>query len=304
MGHMSMNKSSNLNNSHIPVLLQEVLEAAKGTPHKIEKILDCTFGRGGHSKALLELFPEACLVAADKDLTAIEYGQINFEEYLNQKKLKLINQDYSNLESNIIGKFDFILLDLGVSSPQLDDSSRGFSFYYDGPLDMRMDQNQELNAEFIINEYSEAELLKVFKELGEVQKPFRVVRAIINDRKTKRFTGTKELSSLIERVDGWRIKGHHPATRYFMALRLEVNKELDGVSTGITNLITALNPGGRMAVITFHSLEDRIVKYIFKDHNLKNYGININKKVIIPTDEEINLNSRSRSAKLRIFQKN
>jgi 16S rRNA (cytosine1402-N4)-methyltransferase len=287
-------------NLHLPVLLNEILNAVN--PSQMPKsIFDGTFGRGGHSIALLEKFPEAKLLAFDRDIQAIEYGLNQHQKYIDQGRLLLVHRDYRFFEVEEWGFFDFVLLDLGVSSPQLDEASRGFSFYQEGPLDMRMDFSQNFTAADVINTYSEDELNHLFKEYGEIHRPYRVVRAIIHDRKTQAFNSTVQLSSLIERVDGWKIKGHHPATRYFMALRLEVNQELEGVKEGVARLMSGLNEGGRLATITFHSLEDRIVKYLYKDH--QNIGFNVNKKVIQATDEEIKINSRARSAKLRIFQK-
>ena len=159
---------------------------------------------------------------------------------------------------------------------------------------------QELSAETIINSWPEEELVEVFKSYGEVRSPFRVVRAIVHDRQEKPFTTTKELSGLIERVDGWRKKGHHPATKYFLGLRLAVNRELEQLSESLPHMMEALNENGRLAVLTFHSLEDRIVKRIFKSSEL---GKPVNKKVIVATREEQQSNPRSRSAKLRVFQR-
>jgi 16S rRNA (cytosine1402-N4)-methyltransferase len=285
---------------HLPVMLSEIL-ASINQEQPVRRILDGTFGRGGHSIALLEQYPEAILLAFDRDVEAIQYGLTEYKKYIDAGRLLMVHQDYRYFKVEEWGLFDFILLDLGVSSPQLDQANRGFSFYHDGPLDMRMDASHGITAEDVINTYSEEDLIKIFREFGEIRSPYRVVRALVNDRKIQPYTKTQQVSSLIERVDGWKIKGHHPATRYFMALRLEVNQELDGVKEGVTQLMSGLNEGGRIATITFHSLEDRIVKYIYKDH--QNIGFNINKKVIQATDEEIKLNSRARSAKLRIFQK-
>lgn len=193
-------------------------------------------------------------------------------------------------------------MDLGVSSPQLDDPERGFSFYHDGPLDMRMDPTQGTSAQEIVNTWTEVGLQRVFMELGEIPRPHRVVKAILQDRREKPFTTTSQLSQLIERVEGWRKKGRHPATQYFLALRLLVNEELDGLKESLPLLMEkALRPGGRLLVITFHSLEDRIVKNIFKDR--KDLGVPVNKKVIVPSREEILENPRSRSAKLRVFSR-
>lgn len=285
---------------HLPVLLNEILNSVNPEPIPV-RIFDGTFGRGGHSIALLDKYPTTSLLAFDRDIQAIEYGSSQYKSYRDQGRLTLVHRDYRLFDPKEWGLFDFMLLDLGVSSPQLDEASRGFSFYQDGPLDMRMDISEGVTAADVINTYSEDELIHIFKEYGEIHKPYRVVRAIVHDRKLQSFNSTTQLSSLIERVDGWKIKGHHPATRYFMALRLEVNQELEGVKDGVTRLMSGLKENGRLAVITFHSLEDRIVKYIYKDQ--QNIGFNVNKKVIQATDEEIKINSRARSAKLRIFQK-
>lgn len=288
---------------HIPVLLKEIQAMFSTYPHAPKNLLDGTFGRGGHSRALLEQFPSIKVWAVDKDVEAIHFAQENFNKEISENRLSLYQGSFSEyVKEKDFGaqKFDLILLDLGVSSPQLDQAERGFSFYHDGPLDMRMNLSQKTTAATIVNEWDEAELIEVFTKYGEVQKPFRVVRAILNDRKTKPYQTTKELAGLIERVEGWRVKGRHPATQFFMALRLVVNQELEHLTESLSPLMQALVPGGIMAVITFHSLEDRIVKTIFKGSEI---GKPVNKKVIIPSDEEEKSNPRSRSAKLRFFQR-
>ena len=188
----------------------------------------------------------------------------------------------------------------------------------DGPLDMRMDRGQELTAERILATWTEAELNDVFKSYGEVRSPYRVVRALVHDRKTKPFVRTRQLAGLIERVEGWKKKGMHPATNYFMALRIAVNEELSGLEDFLIRIVGALSEGARAAVISFHSLEDRIVKTTFRtlqnpcscppefplcQCGKKSAGKVVNRKVIIPSDEEIKANPRSRSAKLRVFEK-
>jgi 16S rRNA (cytosine1402-N4)-methyltransferase len=292
---------------HAPVFLRAIMEIFRsGGP--VRTAFDGTFGRGGHATAVMNEWPSAKMVAFDWDEDAIKFGREKFAEQIASGQLTLVRanfQDFAEsraLVANVATKFDRMLLDLGVSSPQLDQAHRGFSFYNDGPLDMRMDQRLTTTAADLVNELDEQDLARLFIEYGEVQKPFRVVRAIVNDRKAvKPYATTKELASLIERVDGWQKKGSHPATRYFMALRLKVNEELEGLSRSLPALIDALEEGGILAVITFHSLEDRIVKHLFKDHLDK--GRLINKKVIKPDDEEVRLNPRARSAKLRAFEK-
>ena len=292
---------------HAPVFLRAVMDVFR-SGGLVRTTFDGTFGRGGHAAAVMAEWPSAKMVAFDWDEDAIRFGQEKFASEIASGQLTLVRanfQDFADARKQVAAvnqKFDRMLLDLGVSSPQLDQPHRGFSFYNDGPLDMRMDQRLTTTAADLVNEMDEQDLARLFIEYGEVQKPFRVVRAIVNDRKAvKPYETTKELSSLIERVDGWQKKGSHPATRYFMALRLKVNEELEGLSRSLPALIDALEDGGILAVITFHSLEDRIVKHIFKAH--LDVGRLINKKVIKPDDEEIRLNPRARSAKLRAFEK-
>ncbi len=286
---------------HKPVLLKEVLHfSGEIHPHRI---LDGTFGRGGHTRELLKLSPTGEVTALDQDLDAITYGCDTFATDINAGRLRLLHGSFHDLKSAVgaeEGRYDVILLDLGVSSPQLDVAERGFSFYHDGPLDMRMNRSQTTTAADVVNDWPEVELLTIFKEYGEIRRPDRVVRAIVQDRKTQRFTTTRQLAGLIERVEGWKRKGHHPATTYFLALRMAVNNELEGLSQALPDLMRALRLGGRLLVITFHSLEDRIIKYAFKESEL---GFPLFKKVIVPTREEQAENPRARSAKLRIFQR-
>lgn len=293
---------------HSPVFLEDVLKIFRGITVPVHRAFDGTFGRGGHVRAVLENWPAANIIAFDWDEDAIAAGQIGLAAEIAQGRLRLLHANFRDLgelrtaDPDLGKPFQLMLLDLGVSSPQLDHGERGFSFYHDGPLDMRMDRRSETTAAEIINQWDEQDLAKLFIEYGEIQRPFRVVRAIVHDRQhRKSFVSTKELAGLIERVDGWQKKGSHPATRYFMALRLRVNDELDGLERALPNLIASLAPGGIFAVISFHSLEDRIVKNVFKSH--LNEGSLVNKKVIKPSDEEVKRNPRARSAKLRAFIK-
>jgi 16S rRNA (cytosine1402-N4)-methyltransferase len=287
---------------HYPVMVTDVLEAFEVFRDKKSlRYFDGTFGRGGHLRAVLTQFPEVNAVAMDQDSLAVEFGNENFRTEVQSQQLRLIRGNFSEFQEHNLGSFDMMLLDLGVSSPQLDNAERGFSFYHDGPLDMRMNQTQGITAEYIVNTASEEELNQMFRQYGEVFRPFRVVRAIVHDRKLKAYKTTNELARLIERVDGWRHKGHHPATQYFMALRLRVNSELEVLQHTLPAMMKALNPGGRLAVISFHSLEDRIVKNIFRED--KEFGQQTHKKVILPTQDECDKNPRSRSAKLRVFER-
>jgi 16S rRNA (cytosine1402-N4)-methyltransferase len=265
------------------------------------RYFDGTFGRGGHLRAVLLNFPQIKAVVMDQDDTAVKFGAENFKTEVESEQVRIIHGNFAEFQEHNLGSFDMMLLDLGVSSPQLDTADRGFSFNKEGPLDMRMNQTQGITAEYILNTASEQELNEMFKEYGEIHRPFRVVRAIVHDRKTKAWQSTKELASLIERIDGWRHKGFHPATQYFMALRLRVNSEIQVLEHALPTMMKSLRPGGRLAVISFHSLEDRIVKNIFKSH--KDLGGQTHKRVLLPTQEECEINSRSRSAKLRVFER-
>ncbi len=287
---------------HKPVLLEEVIQlACSSNPLTI---LDGTFGRGGHTRALLASCPKAQITAIDQDQDALEYGKEAFKSEIASGRMVLKHfnfHDIQSLEARPQAGFDVILLDLGVSSPQLDEGGRGFSFYHDGPLDMRMDRSRGFTAADIINTWPEVELNQLFIRYGEVRRPQRVVRAIVQDRKQKKFNTTRELAGLIERVEGWKRKGHHPATTYFLALRMAVNNELAGLEACLTDLMQSLSSRGRLIIITFHSLEDRIIKYAFKQ--APELGSPLFKKVIVPSREEQRENPRARSAKLRVFQR-
>lgn len=287
---------------HKPVLLQEVLDSfAVFKGQKELCFYDATYGRGGHFSAVRGAHSLALSYATDQDLQAFRRAEKDWGPEIQSGKVKIFHQNFADFAaSENPQKFHMILLDLGVSSPQLDQAERGFSFNKDGPLDMRMNQLHPLTAAQVVNEFEAEDLMDIFKTYGEVSNPARVVRAIVNDRQTKKFTETLQLASLIERVDGWKKKGFHPATQYFMALRLVVNRELQVIEQALPQLIDRLHDQGRISVISFHSLEDRIVKNLFKDSPL---GFAVNKKVIVPTEEECKINSRARSAKLRIFQK-
>lgn len=304
---------------HLPVLLEEVLAQAAGVASDLGRPVrtgfDGTFGRGGHTRELLRANADLRMIAFDQDHDAIKFGEDNLSVEIACGRLSLVRANFENMHEaaarmNAIASegFEIMLFDLGVSSPQLDVAGRGFSFYNDGPLDMRMDDRLELTAAKIVNEWAEQDLARVFIAQGEVEYPFKVVRAILNDRAVAPFTSTKQLAGLIERVDGWAKKGFHPATQYFMALRLEVNRELDVVAKALPEALKLLAPGGRLAVITFHSLEDRIVKNLFRvaeEEELfgSNFGENVRRKAIKPSALETSVNPRARSAKLRVFRR-
>ena len=252
------------------------------------------------------------VVAVDRDQEAINWARSSdspFFQALQSGRMFLFKSNFKDFFSRYEEKiqaltqgqgFDLMLLDLGVSSPQLDQAARGFSFYQDGPLDMRMDQDQQFTAADLINHFDEEELIEVFQEFGEIRRPHRVVKALLEQRGVKPFLRTGELAALIEKTEGWRAKGRNPSTRYFLALRLKVNQELEGLGSCLEEMTEFLAEGGRLMVISFHSLEDRIVKTSFKQSPK---GFLVNKKVIQAPWSEQKQNPRARSAKLRVFQK-
>ena len=285
---------------HIPVLLSEVLAILD--PHPGESYLDLTAGYGGHASKILDVtrqFKDSCLI--DRDQFAVEYLKSEFPSEIN-----IMHNDFYSAVLQLIecGKtFDIILADFGVSSPQLDMDSRGFSYHHDGPLDMRMDRRQELTAEKIVNHSSERELAEIFIRYGE-EKPGRaklLAREIVHHRPIKT---TKELADII--ISKSKYSKTHPAARIFQALRIAVNGELDEIAQTLPLLPKVLNKGGRLGIITFHSLEDRLVKDYFKE--AASYGEEsqlrlINKKPIVAEKSELGINPRARSAKFRAARK-
>ncbi len=288
---------------HKPVMVKEVLNNCL-SQERMLTCLDGTFGRGGHTKILLEYFPKVVIRAWDCDSEAIEFGKKYFESYTKEKRLNLEHTHWSvSCETLRAQEFDFVLLDLGVSSPQLDEAKRGFSFYKDGPLDMRMDKRQQIKAKDIVNSYSLDRLIEIFQKKGEIKGPKKIAYFLLEERKKKPFETTKELSCFIESIEGWRKKGFHPATQFFQAIRLEVNQELEELQKNLPLFFHSLKIGGRFVVISFHSLEDRIVKHFFRDKEREKKGFRVHKKIIRPTEEERTQNPRSRSAKMRVFEK-
>lgn len=287
---------------HIPVLLNEVLAGVEPLANKEGVFIDGTFGRGGHTCALLDKYPRLTILGLDCDEEAVVFAEKNMANY--GSRFEMARANFSDFEKPLAGRpLVGVLLDLGVSSPQLDQGHRGFSFYHDGPLDMRMDQRQDVTAADIVNTWDEESLIELFRELGEVRNPTKVVKWIVHDRKKTPFTTTSQLAGLIERADRWQKKGHHPATTYFQALRIQVNDELGRLRRVLPQMINMLVDGGRILVITFHSLEDRIVKEAFRHFEDENAGIRVNKKVLQAEWDEKKSNPRARSAKLRIFER-
>ena len=286
---------------HIPVLLSEVL--ANLAPKPGESYLDMTAGYGGHAEEILDAtrnYKDSVLI--DRDEYAVQHLTEKFGS-----KIKIMNTDFYNAVLQLIecgDSFDLILADFGVSSPQLDITERGFSFAKDGPLDMRMDRRQDLTADTIVNKWSERDLAEIFERYGE-EKPGRakmLAREIVHARPIK---GTKQLAEIVAGKS--RYSHVHPATRIFQAIRIVVNKELEEIEKTLPLLPKILKPGGRVAIITFHSLEDRLVKDYFNE--VSDYGEEsllkvLTKKPITAESEELVINPRARSAKLRIAERN
>ncbi len=295
----------NLSQLHKPVLLNEVKNVMDTFFKRDQELygVDGTFGRGGHSFEILKDFHNLKILGVDRDIDAIKYANGEYESLIKDNRLSLLHANFSEknkLEENLKLAPDFVMLDIGVSSPQLDNSQRGFSFYQDGPLDMRMDQTKGETAADVINNYDIEEIERIFLEFGEVRAPKRLLAAIDEKRNENEFKTTQELSHLIERLCGWRQKGKHPATQYFQALRIYVNGELEHLEKALDLYTDLLKEGGILILITFHSLEDRMAKFYFRDSKK---GKPFNKKVIKPSREEEVSNKRARSAKLRVFIK-
>ncbi|RIZ66995.1 MAG: 16S rRNA (cytosine(1402)-N(4))-methyltransferase RsmH [Methylococcales bacterium] len=305
---------------HLPVMYAEALQQLAIKSDGV--YLDCTFGRGGHSQGILDLLDSnGRLLAFDRDEDAINAGRA--KEMILDKRFTLKHSCFSQLENivsseGLVGKVDGILLDLGVSSPQLDTPERGFSFLRDGPLDMRMDSSNGLSAEQWLSSVDEKDLVKVLFEYGEEKFARRIARAILEKRAKSPITTTKQLADLIEDVVPIREKHKHPATRTFQAIRIEINKELDELSTVLDQAIRVLSPEGKLVVISFHSLEDRIVKRFIRDesgakHNpgkLPIKEIDIAKgalkkpgKAFKASDQEVIQNPRARSAVMRVAER-
>ncbi len=308
--------------SHIPVLFNECMEALAIRPSGI--YVDCTAGGGGHSEGILShLGPEGVLISLDKDDEALQVCRAKAAGHAD-KNWKVIKSDFSSIGNVLdelnIDKVDGILADLGVSSHQIDTAQRGFSYAVDGPLDMRMDSTQKLSAYEVVNAYDQKRLEEIFRLYGEERYAGRIAAGIVRDRKDKPFDSTLKLASSIASYmpSKARYEDQHPARRCFQAIRIEVNGELDAVRRLLEDGPERLSEGGRMAVISFHSLEDRIVKEAFKTLQdpctcpkdlpvcvcgKKSKGRVITRKPVTATEEELKVNNRSHSAKLRVFER-
>lgn len=308
---------------HITVLLNEAVDGLNIKPDGT--YVDCTLGGGGHSGLILSKLSEnGKLYSFDQDITAINFNKDKFEEENELGKINFIKSNFRNISEelnkrNILG-VDGILYDLGVSSPQFDNADRGFSYNYDAPLDMRMDQSQSLTARDVVNDWSYEQLVRIFFRYGEEKFAKSIARRIEKVRQQTPIETTGQLVDLIKKAipAKARRKGGHPAKKTFQAIRIAVNDELGALEESLEQALDLLNPGGRISVITFQSLEDRLVKVMFKqktslpelppglpvipDSQKVEYKL-ITRKPIVPSEDEITHNNRAHSAKLRIIEK-
>ena len=306
---------------HKPVLLNECICNLNIKPDGI--YLDGTLGGAGHSLEIAKLLNnEGTLIGIDRDITAINVSRSRLSDV--KPTVNLVNDNYKNIKDvlsnlNITG-VDGILLDLGVSSYQLDTPERGFSYRFDAPLDMRMNTNDELTAEYVVNQYTKEDLVRIFRDYGEEKWAVRIAEFIVDRRRIAPIKTTFELVDVIKAAipAGARVDGGHPAKRVFQAIRIEVNGEIESLKKAIFDAIDMLNPKGRICIISFHSLEDRIVKDVFNELargctcpsdfpkcvcNKKKTVKILSKKPIISTEDELNDNLRAHSAKLRVAEK-
>ncbi|MGN0744134.1 MAG: 16S rRNA (cytosine(1402)-N(4))-methyltransferase RsmH [Christensenellales bacterium] len=307
--------------AHVPVMLGECLDGLKIKADGV--YVDGTVGGGGHSSEIVKrLSDKGRLICFDKDEDALKASGERLADF--KDRVTFVHDDYKNMPERLdtmgVGKVDGILLDLGVSSYQLDNAERGFSYMKDAPLDMRMDRSQRVSAYEVVNTYGEDEIAKILFDYGEEKLARAIARKIVNRRSEKPIETTLELAKIVEDTypAKTRWKYGHPAKRTFQAIRIEVNDELSSLGEAITAMARRLEKGGRMAVITFHSLEDRIVKTAFKELSLactcppdfpvcvcgKVQEVElVNKKPIVASEKELDENPRSQSAKLRIVEK-
>jgi len=303
--------------SHVPVLLDECIAGLNIKPNGI--YVDGTLGGAGHSSVIASKIKGGKLIGIDKDEDALASSKERLKKY---DFVTFVKSDFKNfrhiLDDLKIDKVDGILLDLGVSSYQIDTAERGFSFKHAGPLDMRMDKSQSFSAFDVVNGYSEERLAKVIFEYGEERFSRAIARNIVKERAIKPIETTEELNAIVEKTIPRKAWGSGASKKTFQAIRIEVNGELSGLEQVIRDMIESLNSGGRLAIITFHSLEDRIVKNVFKEYSTdclcdkhlptcicghKATVRLVNKKPILASDEEQERNSRSSCAKLRIIEK-
>lgn len=312
--------------AHIPVLLKETIDGLMIDKNGI--YVDATLGGGGHSEEILKILDEGNgkLIGIDQDIDAINFAKERLKKYIENNKLIIVKNNFENIDIVLnelnIEKIDGILFDLGVSSYQFDESSRGFSYRNEARLDMRMDKDNSLDCYTLVNEFSEEEIFHIIRDYGEDNFAKNIAKHIVAKRKNKKIETTTELVEIIKNAIPAKLRWgdgneKNPAKRTFQAFRIYINRELDVIDIALDKCIEYMNENGRIAVITFHSLEDKLVKDKFKNFENpctcpKNYpcvcgkkskGIIINKKAIAASDEELENNKRAKSAKLRIFEK-
>lgn len=285
---------------HNPVLVEKVLDLLVVNPDGV--YVDATIGGGGHSEKILEkIHPTATLIGIDADEDAVNFSKKRFGE-----RVLIFNCNFSYLSDLLaelnISKIDGILFDLGISSFQIDNAEKGFSFAKEGILDMRFDKKQNLNARYIINNYDEADLFYLFKNYGEEKFSRKIANKIVQVRKYKTINTTTELANIVEQVINKKYLNKTLA-RIFQALRIEVNQELNVLKKALQDAINLLNHKGRIVVISYHSLEDRIVKNVLRMYSTEKQVVLLTKKPLVPGNDEIRMNPRSRSAKLRAAEK-
>ncbi len=287
---------------HIPVLTQELMALLNPVINGV--YLDATLGGGGHTRELLKrLGPEGVVIAMDRDEEALERAAIE----INDPRVRYVHGSFSDMADKVRAmgyhEIDGVIMDLGLSMTQMKDESRGFSFHSKEPLDMRMDRDMSVTAGDIVNKWSERDIERILREYGEERKALQIAREIVRQRKRERIETCLQLAAIVERV--YRRRGRtHPATKTFQALRIAVNDELNQLSEGLSNALKILKKGGRLCVITYHSLEDRIVKrFILAAERQEGSLVRLNKKPIIPLRDEQRRNPSSRSAKLRGAEK-
>ena len=304
---------------HVSVLLNESISSLNLKENSI--IVDATLGYGGHSSNILDRINKGYLFAFDQDSEAIRHSTDRLSKV--GTNFTIIKSNFvhmkEELEKRDVYKVDGVLFDLGVSSPQLDEAERGFSYHNDAPLDMRMDRDQKLSAYNVVNEYSKEKLAYIFTKYGEDKFANNIAKKIVEYREKKPIETTLELVEIIKTAVPIKFRlDKHPARQIFQAIRIEVNHELDVIEPAIEQALSMLNVGGRVAVITFHSLEDRLVKNIFKekckvddfvkgmpnlpDEYLPDFKLVVN-KAIVPSNEELEVNPRARSSKLRVIER-
>ena len=303
---------------HRPVLLEQVIDSLAIVADG--RYLDATFGRGGHSRAILERLNEnGRVIAIDRDPAAIAYGK---QQFAAEPRLELIHGNFTQVrqmlqQRDLEAGFNGILMDLGVSSPQLDDASRGFSFMHDGPLDMRMDTSRGESAADWLMRAGRDEIARVLREYGEERFARRIAQAIIDERAAQPITGTAQLVSIIERAMPVKEKHKHPATRSFQAIRMHVNQELQAIEQALDYMVQLLEPAGRLAVISFHSIEDRLVKRFMKAKTTRpvlpkglpvfdsdeDVPYRLVARQVAASEQEISENPRARSARLRVLER-